>query len=452
VCSSDLALAALVAPRLGLSVMWFILFLYPTSLLYGLMPLDIRFDDLWVVMVFLLAIFYSGGVRSHRWLLALAIFWWLSIFVGDTAGFLITGGTGWEPVLKNAAKSLYVPMTTFAIGALLTAREQLDRHLKWFAIAGAAGGVLAIAMLYFPTELQLFSIPRLAVIGSRFYTGVELTEAAEVTVRRAEGAIGTMQLAQLMMNLTLLSLCMMLYHDRRPMRILFGIVGAVCAVTLAYTATRNAIAGLIVALVWGVAFTRRRWTLVGAVGAGVILLMIQGGVLERVLSRVTGPTAGGESTLAAGFASRLDIWNTFADNFSPIYLFTGMGMTTVGRLAKATAHNSYLGALVYGGLFGATVLALIIFQGFRLGRHLRREAAGSVDYGLGVYMTMAVIAAMVSAVAIESFQLTGPMQILFAAMVFVQIRLMQVRQAQESPLLVRGDLPLPAGSPYAAVS
>ena len=110
-----------------------------------------------------------------------------------------------------------------------------------------------------------------------------------------------------------------------------------------------------------------------------------------------------------------------------------MGMSSVLHIQKATAHNSYLGAFVYGGMFGVAVMAAIIVRVWKLGKRLR-EAADAFSQGLGVYLAMFLIGMMLFGMVAELFQQTTGMQLVFAGMVLAERRLAQVQAA---------DLPLP---------
>jgi hypothetical protein len=422
------AAAGILRPQLGAVLIWTFAWLYPNSLLYDILPLNIRFDDLWVVYMFLVCLFlYRHGTGLGR-LTWLAIAWWLSIFLGNMTGLLMTGGLAWQDIIKWISKSLYVPMTTYVLSCVLDSPRALEAHLKGLLISGVLAGALGIAMVYVPGTFSAFFISR----SAHGLLPVEMVEAGEQITRRAQGSVGTNALAALSSSLALLALMMAVYQNRTRLRLFCGITCGALMVTLGYTVTRGVIGGVLAALLWAVLFTRRRWVLISLIVLGTIVLMWQGGLIERIMLRIVGQPGSPVAPFWEGLIGRFAILDMFARNFRIVYVFFGMGMPTVGKLMQATTHNTYLGSFVYSGVFGAIVLVLVITRGIRLGRGLLRAADDPFSQAIGSFMLMLVIALMTYGVVAENFQAFSAMQIYFAAMVFVEKRLLQVQAEQEA--------------------
>jgi len=105
-----------------------------------------------------------------------------------------------------------------------------------------------------------------------------------------------------------------------------------------------------------------------------------------------------------------------------------------------TAHNAYLGALVYTGLFGVVALLLIIWAAVHRVRSMLRIQSDWCAQALGTYLGMVTVAVLVSGLALENLQQTHTMQLFFAAMVFADLRLRQlggaVAQDVATPLVL----------------
>jgi len=351
-----LAIITFIRPRVGIALIWPVTWLYPNTLLYDSLPLNVRFDDLFAVLVFLATLASPSTRGQSGRILRLAGLWWLSLAIGAVTGVLITGNYAWVAVLKLIGKSLYVPMTVYVLYAAIQDLPQLERQLRAIAVGAALAGLLAIAMLLQPHSLNIFLIPSYNVeVG---LTAQELRETIEdVTTVRAEGAVGVMGLATIMQHATLLCLALMLWHPRPRTRAFYAVLAAVGGVALLYNTTRGAIAGVVDGVIWALFFTRRRVPLVATGVAAGVALILQGSLVQRILRRVTEST-GYESGFSQGLAIRLGIWQNFVDNFSPLYLFFGTGMIGAFIEQSMTAHNAYLGALVYTGLFGGVALRL----------------------------------------------------------------------------------------------
>lgn len=418
------AILALVRPRAGAALIWVIPWLYPNDLLYGTLPLDIRFDDLFVVFVFLVCLVSPQARRTFTPLVGLALLWAVSVTIGEAVGLLLTSGFGWEAVVKNTGKALYVPMTAYVVASLLHREEHLERHLRWLGLAGALAGLLGIAMVYLPVEFRAFLIPKYRWDLSR--TAFELIMESEYELAlRAQGAVGTIALAEIAMAVGLLMLNLMIYHPHRTMRIWCGFLGGVSGVTLIYTNTRSAIGGVLVAVLWGVVFTRKRAALLLISGLGAVALVLQGGLLQRLLLRISGEAGPYGSTLWESAQVRLAIFEKFIDNFSVLYLVFGTGRVGSFIEVQASVHNAYIGALVYCGLIGAIVLAVVVLKGLSLGLRARRAPDG-LSQALGTSLVMLVIAMLVQGMAAENFQQPLPMRIYFALMIFAQLRMQQI--------------------------
>jgi hypothetical protein len=396
-----LALIAVVRPRFGAILIWFMTWSYPNTLLFGTLPLNARLDDLWVVFMFVVCLISPQSRKTTGLVVWLALAWWLSVLI-------------------------YIPMTAYILSSLLHKPEHLESHLRWMCIAAAVAGAIAIGSVYFPYQFEAF-LPPITLSGM---TGVEQVEAvANTEARRAGGSLGIVPLGMLMMNISLLSLAMVVYRVRPAARTFYATICGACLVTLAYTISRGAIVGLIGAVCWALVFARRRAAFVlVAIGASVVLLL-QGGLVERVLARFSGGATPYATTFEEGLAGRLDVLRIFIENLSPAFFLTGIGMPSASSHLHATAHSAYLGALVYSGIPGLVVLVLAIHRGVVLGRRAVRVPADRTSQALGTYMLMLVVGMMVVGLSAESFQLVWPAQLYFAALVFAERGLAQVPAA-----------------------
>jgi hypothetical protein len=441
-----LALVSFTRPRFGAVLIWFLHWNYPNTLLFGLMPLNTRFDDLWVVFLFVVCLISPQSRKATGPLVWLGVAWWLSIMVGSLAGLLVTGMEAWESTVKLAVKALYVPLTAYILSNLLHTREQLDRHMRWMCVAAVVAGAIAIAAVYAPDRLEAF-LPRIHESG---LTGVEEVEyVADVEARRAGGSLGVVRLGVVVLGISLLSLAMVVYRAGLSARVFYAIMCGGSLVALAYTISRGSIAGLIAGVGWAIMFARRKATFVLVAVAGLVVMLFQGGLLQRVLQRFSGGASPYATTFAEGLEVRLEIVRMFLQDFSAAFFLTGIGMPTVFAQRQATAHNTYLGAMVYTGVLGLVVLFLLIRQGIVLGRMAARVKSDRMAQGLGTCLLMLVVAMMVNGLAIENFQNVTAMQLYFAMMIFVEQRLAQLRAAQPAPLM---NAPLAAPPPLTPVS
>lgn len=413
---------ALLRPRMGLVLLWLTAWLYPNTLLYGTLPLNVRFDDLWVVFIFLVALASPRrgmGLRPVTWL---AILWMLSIMMGNVAGVLTSGTAAWEAVVKSSTKALYVPMTTFAMATFLVNERHLHTHIWWLLVGGALAGLLGIATVFAPTAVEPFLIPR-HELGSWASRAIE--EAA-VERRRAVGAVGVMALAGITVQVALLGLAVFAAGGGLTHLALPAVASLTCLAALGYTASRGPIIGLLCALVAGIFLTPRRKVFIAAIVLATIVAIAQGGVLDRVLARLTTGVGLSDAGLRAGLETRMEVWSTLLEQLSLGDVLLGQGMAITHAETGVTAHNSYIGAFAYGGLLGAVTLVAVLAYAWVLARRLLATAKDSLSRAIGSHMLMATVAIMIAGIALECLQGVRWMQLFFAAMVLTQRRIEQV--------------------------
>jgi hypothetical protein len=407
-----MAVASFIAPRLGLAFLWFTIWLYPVRAMYGTLPFDARLSDLWVVYMALLGVLQGRLDRRHHRLLLLACLWSAAILAGDVSGYLLRGAIDAGPLLKDAVKAAYVPLTVFALLSFLRTEQDVRSHLLGFSAAAAAAGALGVLMVHFPTELDLFSIPK---DGLPWQASV--IEAIPLVTRRARGAVGESILAQVSLAGLLLGLCVAV--ERLPFRLRAAHVffALVCSVALIYTGSRGCLTALVCALLWASVGLRNRLGFLVAALAGLGLVLWIGALEDRVLLRFSG-AAGGLSEFQDGLQIRFDVARYFTQRVHPSYFLLGVGMP----YCEATTHNAYLGAFVYSGALGVAALVACVVTGWRLGGALLAAPPEPLTRALGSVVRMLVVGFAVYALSAENFQTTLPMQVFFGVLALAEVQ------------------------------
>ena len=113
-----MAMVTLVRPRVGAVFTWFAIWLYPVSLMYGTLPLDLRFDDLWVMFIFFATILLFGDRRGFALgrVELLSFIWFFVALIGNVVGFLVLGAGSWQEILKATGKAVYCTMHGYHAG------------------------------------------------------------------------------------------------------------------------------------------------------------------------------------------------------------------------------------------------------------------------------------------------------------------------------------------------
>ncbi|HVI48420.1 MAG TPA: hypothetical protein VM802_26355 [Chitinophaga sp.] len=406
-----------VKPMTGLVFMWFAIWLYPNSLLYGTLPMNIRFDDIFVFYTFMVCVVKKpNGVKV--WSLAtfrLALVWWLIHLLGNFNGLLYGGMSAAQEVVKFLLKAAYVPMTIAIAGCLLQSYADVKHFIKWLLIAGVATALLGAGTVISPRLFGMFLIPNTDLSANEV---LENMEGAAELARRARGSVGTVATSVICLFLAVLSLYILtlkkfVFLNRKF--IIFSFVAILMG--LAYTQSRGPL--LAFAFTAGIILFRseNKGILVAAALVFGVILLTDNPVRELIMARFTGETG---STAEGGLAKRSDVWNMFIDKFDPVLVFNGIGMVMAKYIYHATAHNTYLGSLIYNGLWGIGMLLTVVFRSVKYCITLTRRSDDVLSNIFGHYIGLAILFMLVIGVSVEDFQNTICMQLFFTFMLICE--------------------------------
>jgi len=410
-----MAVIATIKPRAGVVLIWFAIWLYPNTLLYGLLPFGIRLDDILVVYVFILCMWRGRDQIPRGTVVNLALAWMVIQLIGNIWGAFLTPYTPVTSIFKFLCKSTYVPMTAIILSYSLKTREDIKFYATWLCIAGGAAALLGIATVYFPHQLDIFFIPRNELMTNNY---ADTLENMDELSRRATGSIGIVATALILVNLTLLSMSRWFFDNKKlSAKLLYAVCTIVCMVGLMYTQTRGAMLAVGVAMLWGLFFSKKKSAFGYLILVGVLIALLEPGIRDVVIARFTGETG---VNLAAGMNTRLGVWNVFDKKFNPLFLLSGIGMSSSQALYSITAHSTYLGALVYEGVLGLGLLVVMVVKAWSLAGRLLARTGDALIGSLGAYLRMLTIAMLVLGVSSESFQTVLGVQLFFAGMILAE--------------------------------
>jgi hypothetical protein len=200
-------------------------------------------------------------------------------------------------------------------------------------------------------------------------------------------------------------------------------IGLLGLITLGYTVTRGGVISFFISVVYGLARFGRRAVTVLALTTSLFLVASQTDLGGRVWSRIIGER--GLARLDDSVDARAGLWQMYLHNFTVHYLLFGRGITAeFVRNSNWWAHNTYIGAFAYTGLFGAVILAWIVIRTWRMGLRLAATSSDPHDRSLGESLAMCILGTLVAGVAGDLWQVPQPF--LFALIALVDIRLRAV--------------------------
>jgi len=411
------AVMAFLTPKWAFYLFWPVTWCYPTSLLYGALPFNIRFDDLFMVWLTIacLRVLPPDVLPSRSF--RVALIWFLSITFGAMAGLLTSESYAIRAILRDIAKAMHVPMVALTTCALIRSERDTRSLLVVMALGAAGSFAIGVLQVYRPDLTAFWEIPQTEL-------GMDTESERHIeggdTQIRAQGAVGGITLSILGFSMALLGLRLAL-HDAGTMRKLgHSINGLAGLVGLGYTVTRGAMAGLAGALFFSLFTQSKKGAALILIFAGAAITVSQTDVLERMTYRVASKDSD-LGSLEAGAAVRGQVWMTYLTEWSPHYFLFGRGFTAELVRHQCTAHNTYIGALAYTGLFGVVALIWVVFMMMHTPLKLLRIEKDPFYLGLTEAFAAMVVAFMVNGLTAELWQ--QPQPIIFSLYALVDARL-----------------------------
>ncbi len=361
-----MAIIAVLRPKIGVYALWATSWLYPIGLLHALLPLNIRLDDLYLLWVTLLVFISSSGKynpKSRVYLLS--VLWFLAILLGNIVG-LLTGPAGliWRTTLARIGKCLYIPLIGYCIWKTCDSKKDIKGHLIAVMLAGMGASVIGIMQVKVPHLVSMWEIPRY------LYEAAYQAEAWGEILRRAGGSLGVQYFSITTMTLVIIAARFLTSPGSGKIRSLSIIGAPLFGIGLLFSGTRGPIAGAVLGFLYMILRQRRRFLLLFASAVFIIYVIFGTSLPERVLQRFTGEQASVEGSMEG----RMEIWKLYLTNFSIHYFFFGRGFIPEYQRIGFTAHNSYVGAIVYTGIIGTIITALLLFYIWRQAKLMSKYA------------------------------------------------------------------------------
>jgi hypothetical protein len=391
-----LAIVAVIRPKIGAYGLWATSWLYPIGLLHALLPLNIRFDDLYLLWVTLVVFISSAGKYSPKSrVLLLSVLWFLAILLGNIVG-LLTGPAGliWRTTLARVGKSLYIPLVGYCIWKTCENEEDIKGHLIGIMIGGMGASVIGIMQVKVPHLVIMWEIPRY------LYEATYKVEVWGEIIRRAGGSMGVQYFAVTTMALVIIAARFLTSRGSGKIR-LFSIIGLpFFGVGLLFSNTRGPMAGAVLGLFYMLIRQRKRFLLLFAIVIFLTYVIVGTNLPERILQRFTGRQIDVETSLE----SRSEIWKLYLSHFSIQYFFFGRGFIPEYQRLGFTAHSSYIGAIAYTGLIGAVITAMLLFNVWRQARLVKMSIQTSFSSLLANCITPVLIGTLFASIFNEFLQ------------------------------------------------
>lgn len=389
-------------PRYGAYLMWSFVWMYPIGILQGILPLAVRFDDLWVVWVFICSIFSPNRsyVLRDKKMIYIALLWFTAFLLGNLVGLLTGGGSAWREIIKMIGKAAYVPMFAVILKNTIHSKEDVICHLKAIFIAIIGAAIIGILQTYAPLLVTAWEIPT-------YRYEIHRLESAEVgeLERRGGGSMGVTYLAVTCMALTIVALRICINKNRIGLRIFAVFSAFITGIGVIITQTRSAIGAVVLGIMYSLVAHRKKIRLFIVFSFVALILLSRSDLFLRLTSRF--------AMVETGKQGRITIWKDYLTKPVISYLFFGRGMTAESIRIDMSAHNTYIGAIAYMGLFGATVTTYLIYILWRTGKRLQKVTTDTFAVSIGEGITAMIVGTLFIGMFGEYFQ-NAHMRILVA--------------------------------------
>jgi len=331
------SLVALIYPGFALLLFWPLILFHPTFALYGKLPLNMGFDDMYLLCLFVGSLIKCGGRLKVGWPVVAAVVFCLLGVLGELS-YVVTGAEVdasrvWKEILKSSGLILLV----FSMSALITTPEQVRRVIYSLLLGALVGAIFVILYAINPDAWNPFQIPHLllgretwgfqaigpfdshdiagGVLGFATLMGYSLIRFVEGTFRRL--------IAALIMGLLLLGL---LLSGSRS-----GWVFVAFPVMLSSLLSKQRILGAFLLVL---------------MAAGLLLSIAKFPYFSRRVEQTM--TQAKTWDLQQITAGRYGVWKNTLAKANKTWLLFGEGLAQ--KKGEPHPHNNYIGMLKHMGL------------------------------------------------------------------------------------------------------
>lgn len=349
-----------IKPKLGIVMLWPMLFLYPHYLMFQsqILPLNIGIDDLFICLLFLIVLFRRNIIGGIPIRLGFA-FWITAAFfmilvISNLHSYAVVR-TEFEVFLKAILKGVITVLLAYSLVNSIDTQEDLKRVIFAFCFSAGLGAIIMVLQQFFPGPFVIFASPYY-VYGLEY--GANPAPA---------GAFMNQNNAAIILGMSSLIIVCTLRMKGRFFRknfrfVLLGIM----VVAILFTRSRSGFLCLVIPLMMmGFIGNNKGYAILFMV-LGLIIFIALPVFREALFERFTG--AEGETYnvgIIEPIAMRLRVVGKLWANITPGRFLFGQSNVVDTMQGHEAAHNAYFGIpLNYGigGTFWIITLVWILLR------------------------------------------------------------------------------------------
>ena len=338
------------APKLLALTLWPVIMLYPHALTYGMLPLNMGFDDLYISAVCIL-VSPRLGRPSVSYPMKAALVFFCILFVANLIGLATVPEEISRSIIKELLKSLGLMMFTWTVLISITEKRDISLHIVSFIVSMMAASAIAGADYFGLPFAKLFYIPQEGELHFRA-TGPFLSPAG----------LGIATMMPIFISLAGTTI-----KGLNFTKIFFAFGAAIIFAALFLSGSRSGWLGFFVGISVMFIMTRQRSLLVIS-SLMVILIAIEFLGIQTIQEVIQVNVARTETGVGGLSAGRFQLWKSYLEHPYLAMLLCGRGMIATRAIGFNLPHSGYLDAVFILGLGGTAFFIVSLYRVLRLSK------------------------------------------------------------------------------------
>ena len=333
------SIIALVNPRFALLLFWPMIFFHPTFALYGKLPLNIGFDDVYLVCLFAGSLIRFGGKLQVAWPVVMAILFCVFGVLGEisyvVAGAEVETARVWKELLKSSGLILFV----FSLSAMLVTPEQIKRMVYSLLLGSLLGAIFVMFYAIRPDAWNPFQIPYLLL-------------GRETGGFQALGPFDSHDIAGGVLGFSvLIGYFLIRFSKGAGKRLVIVVITSFLLLGLLLSGSRSGWVFVAFPIMFSSLLSKQRilgFFLLALIAIGFLASVTAFPYLSgRVEQTMTQAKSWDPQMITHG---RYTVWKETLANANKTWLFFGEGLSKKEGEKHTHAHNNYIGMLKHMGL------------------------------------------------------------------------------------------------------
>jgi hypothetical protein len=361
-----------VAPRILALLMWPVIMIYPHAVTYGMLPMNVGLDDLFITFLFIVTVLRLGFPKFSFPLKA-AILFYLILLFSNLTGLVVSPISVIDRVLKESIKTLTLIMFTTILLSSLKDEKYFRLHIYSFLLSFAIASLIAIADHFGMAFAQLFYIVVDEKVHFRAY-GPFLSPST----------IGITLQLPLFIAITGITI-----QGNNFYKLLCSAITGIFGLTLLLSGSRTGWLGVAIAFI-PLFFTIKRRIVLIVLGSIVILVLLYIVGSEEINKVIEVNVERTQYGVGAHGAGRFELWRVYVNNPYFAMLLAGRGIIANQAMGFDTPHNGYFDVIFLFGLAGIIFFTVAFWKIVKASRYIAKYDYDAIfnRVGQGIFIAL----------------------------------------------------------------